>query len=88
MISTILSFFGITLLYTGLLASNRHMTTAILVICAGLLLLTKPAMAALKLFRANYPGVFGAHSPGRRKNPSKTVYLKIVKSEDEKPTIH
>ncbi|MDR3555462.1 MAG: hypothetical protein P4L55_11955 [Syntrophobacteraceae bacterium] len=85
----ILSFFGLTLMYTGFLASAHHMTTGIVATCAGLLLLAKPTLEAVKLFKTQFGG---PSSPlprsGHRKNGEKTVYLKIVKSEDEKPTIH
>ncbi len=89
MISTILAFLGITLIYTGFLASAAHMTTAIVVSCAGLLLIAKPGLEAARLFStrfgaASHPGPRG----GSRKQGAKKVYLKIVKSEDDKPTIH
>ena len=89
MISTILALLGVTLIYTGFLASAGHMTSGITATCAGLLFLAKPALQAAKLFRTH----FGAPPPstprtGSRKRGSQRVYLKIVRSEDEKPTIH
>jgi hypothetical protein len=60
------------------------------VACAGLLLLVKPALEAVKLFRTQLGSA--SHSPrprgAHRRAGTKTVYLKIVKSEDDKPTIH
>jgi hypothetical protein len=89
MISTILALLGITVLYTGFLASPNHMTTGIVATCAGLLLLAKPALEAAKLLRTQYGGG-SHHNPrgGSRKRGPQKVYMKIVKSEDEKPTIH
>lgn len=86
----ILSFFGLTFVYTGFLASAHHMTTGIVATCAGLLLLAKPTLGAVKLFKTQLGGPSSSPLPrgGPRKNGKKTVYLKIVKSEDEKPTIH
>ena len=89
MISTILALLGITLIYTGFLASAHHVTTWIVATCVGLLFLAKPALEAAKILRTQFGG---ASHPGRRggsrKPGPKKVYLKIVKSEDEKPTIH
>jgi glutamine amidotransferase PdxT len=89
MISAILTFFGITLLYTGFLASADHAKTAIAATCAGLVLLAKPALGAVRLLRTH----LGARMSSRRrtahgKKAPQKVYLKIVKSEDERPTIH
>lgn len=85
----ILSFFGLTFVYTGFLASAHHMTTGIVATCAGLLLLAKPTLGAVKLFKTQLGGPTSSlPRSAHRKNDKKTVYLKIVKSEDEKPTIH
>ena len=93
MISTILAFWGLILIYTGFLASAAHVTTAIIATCTGLVLLAKPALEAARLFRtqfggASLPGPRGGFRKQGTKQGTKQVYLKIVKSEDEKPTIH
>lgn len=89
MISAILTFFGITLLYTGFLASADHTKTAIAATCGGLVLLARPVLEAIKLLRAH----LGNHIPpsqrsARGKKAPQKVYLKIVKSEEKRPTIH
>ncbi|MDR3566811.1 MAG: hypothetical protein P4L43_02170 [Syntrophobacteraceae bacterium] len=90
MISTILALLGITLIYTGFLASSAHITTGIVATCAGVVFLAKPALEALKLYRKHFGGApqSGPRGGGSRKRGAQKVYLKIVKSEDEKPTIH
>ncbi len=92
MISAILFFFGITLIYTGFLASGRDMATGLIIACVGLILAVKPAMEAARYFRNHFGPVFptpkrrSSSTPGKPK-PRK-VHLKLVKSEDERPTIH
>ena len=82
-------FFGITLIYTGLLASGRDMTTGLVVACIGLILVIKPALAAVNYCRGHFRG---GRSPQERKpapkHKPKKVHLKIIKSEDDRPTIH
>lgn len=85
-------FFGLTLIYTGfLLASANHMAAGIGASFAGLLLCLRPILDAARFLRGHSMG--GAsprtlpRNATRRARPKK-VYLKIVKSEDDKPTIH
>ena len=89
MISALSFFFGITLAYTGFLVLGRDLTVGIILGCAGLILIINPALRALRYCRTH----FGSGQPQRgprfsRKIKPKKVYLKIVKSEDDKPTIH
>ncbi|MGC9195700.1 MAG: hypothetical protein ACP5IL_09650 [Syntrophobacteraceae bacterium] len=89
MISAILTFFGITLLYTGFLASADHTKTAIAATCGGLALLARPALKAIMFLRARLGGRMPPRQRGARgKKAPQKVYLQIVKSEDKRPTIH
>lgn len=89
MISAILCFFGITLIYTGFLVSGRDLTTGIAVAGAGFILLIKPALAAAKHYGTLFGGGSRPHGPKTaQKARTRKVYIKIVKSEDDKPTIH
>ena len=89
MLSAVLLFFGITFVYTGLLVSDRDVAAALSIAAIGLVLLIKPALEVLKYFRANHTAPPRPRRPRSepRKKP-KIVHLKVVKSEDEKPTIH
>ncbi len=89
MISAVLFFFGITLIYTGFLVSGRDLTTGLAVACMGLILVIKPALDAVSYWRAHFDG--GPRPHGRRvaqKVKTRKVHLKVIKSEDDKPTIH
>lgn len=84
MISVVLFFFGVTLVYTGCLALNRDPAVAFAVGFAGLLLLVKPGLDAVRYWRTHY-----GHGPQwRGKGKPRKIHLKIVKSDDDKPTIH
>ncbi len=89
MISAVLLFFGATLLYTGFLVSARDLTSGLAVAFMGLILLIKPALLGLNYYRFHFGGrpAFGASEKGQKKD-RKVVHLKIVKSGDDKPTIH
>lgn len=89
MISAVSFFFGITLVYTGFLASGRELTTGLAIIFIGLILIIKPTLEAAKYYRTHLGGGLAPHGPKvLRKVKPKKIYLKIVKSEDDRPTIH
>lgn len=89
MLSAFLFFLGITLIYTGFLASARDLITGIAVSCLGLVLIVKPVLDALRYFRTGFGGGPHPHRDKILQNLKvKKVHLKIVKSEDDKPTIH
>lgn len=89
MISAILFIFGITLIYTGVLASERDLTTGLAVACMGLILIFKPALYAARYCLNHFGG--GLNQRGRSvstKIKTREVHLKVVKSKEDKPTIH
>jgi hypothetical protein len=89
MLSAALSLFGITLIYTGFLASGRDPITGLATAFAGLILIIKPSLDALRYCKTNFGG--GPQPHGTKTVPKvkkRKVHLKIVKSEDDKPTIH
>jgi hypothetical protein len=89
MISAALFLFGTTLIYTGFLASGRNLTTGLAVAFTGLIFIIKPALEAVRYCQANFGG--GPRPQGNkteREVKTRKVHLKIVKSEDDKPTIH
>jgi len=89
MISAALFFFGITLIYTGFLASGRDVTAGLAVASVGLILVIRPALDAVSYCRSHFGG---GPRPREDKAPQKAktrkVHLKIIKSEDDRPTIH
>jgi hypothetical protein len=89
MISTVLLFFGTTLIYTGYLASGREPLMGLAVACIGFVLIIKPALDAAKYYRTHFGGVPRPHGQKiSQKAKTRKVCLKVVKSEDDKPTIH
>jgi len=89
MISALLFFFGITLVYTGYLASGRDLSTGLAVAFIGLILVIRPALDAVSYFRDHFGG--GSGPPGPKAPPkarTRKAHLKIIKSEDDRPTIH
>ena len=89
MISPVLFFFGITFIYTGFLASGRDMTTGLVVACIGLILVIKPALDALSYYRNHFESGQRSQEPKpAQKLKTKKVHLKIIKSDDDRPTIH
>jgi hypothetical protein len=89
MISATLFFFGITLIYTGFLASGRDLTTGLAVAFIGLVFVIKPALDALSYCRSHFGGgVRPRENKAPQKVKTRKVHLKIIKSEDDKPTIH
>ncbi len=89
MLSAALLFFGITLIYTGFLASGRDPVTGLAAAFTGLILIIKPALYALRYCKTHFGGGLRPH--GAKTAPkvkTRKVHLKIVKSEDDKPTIH
>ncbi len=95
MLSAALLFFGITLIYTGFLASEHDPVTALAAALTGLILIIKPTFDAVRYCKTE----FGGRPRPQETEPSqklktpprvkpKKVHLKIVKSEDDKPTIH
>jgi hypothetical protein len=89
MISAILFFFGATLIYTGFLAANRDLTIGLAAAFIGLVLIAKPALKILMYLRTHF---FPGRAPGvqekKQKVRTRKTHLKVVKSEDDKPTIH
>jgi len=89
MLSAALLFFGITLIYTGFLTSEHDPVAALAAALTGLILIIKPALYAVRYCRTNFGG-----SPRpqvrkiERKAKTRKVHLKIVKPEDDRPTIH
>jgi hypothetical protein len=89
MISAALFFFGTTLIYTGFLASGRDPITGLAAALAGLVLIVKPALDALRYCRTNFGDAQRPHGTKiEQKVKPRKVHLKIVKSEDDRPTIH
>ncbi|MFZ0929643.1 MAG: hypothetical protein WAN11_13645 [Syntrophobacteraceae bacterium] len=90
MISSALFFFGITLIYTGWLALGRDPSMGLAVALTGLILIIKPALQAVRYCRTNLGG--GPRPQGnkieRKAKTTRKVHLKIVKPEDDRPTIH
>lgn len=89
MISAVSFFFGTTLIYTGYLASGRDLTTGIVVACTGFVLMVKPTLEATRYCMTHFGGSPPPHRSNKpQKAKTRKVYLKVVKSEDDKPTIH
>ena len=89
MISAVLFFFGATLIYTGFLVSGRDLSAGLATTFIGFVLVIKPALDTLKYFRTYFGAGPRPDRPQRRQEgrPRK-IHLKVVKSEDDKPTIH
>jgi len=91
MISAVLLFFGATLIYTGYLmcVPGRQPITGLAIACIGLALIVKPALDAAKHYRTSVTGG-PLHRRLRVSEKLKTrkTHLKVVKSKDNKPTIH
>jgi hypothetical protein len=89
MVSAVSFFFGITLIYTGYLVSARDLTTGIAITFLGLILIVKPTLDAAKYYRSHFGGGPPLRRPNdRQKVKPRKLFLKVVKSEDDKPTIH
>ena len=95
MISALLLFFGATLTYTGYLALERNLATGFAVAVVGLILMIKPALDALRYWktRSGPPLRPREGKPERRGKPEqkgrpRELHLRIVKSDEDKPTIH
>ena len=89
MISVAFFVFAITLIYTGFLVSGRDLITGIAAAAMGLVLIIKPALDAVLYCMSHFGG--GPQPNGSkiaRKVKTRKVHLKVVKSEDDKPTIH
>ena len=89
MITVLLGFFGATFIYTGYLASGRDLSTGLVVGFIGLILMVKPALHVWRYVRINLDTAPrpDMRKHGQEKKPKK-IHLKVVKAEDEKPTIH
>jgi hypothetical protein len=90
MLRAIISFFGATLIYMGFLILNRDLTIALAAALAGLALIAKPALDAVKYLRTYFAAASIPRGPEReqKRRPGKT-HLRIVKPEDDdRPTIH
>ena len=84
-ISAILLFFGTTLAYAGFLAFARDADAGIALFAAGIILLAKPSLEAFRYFRSHFrPGVETTSRSGKRRS----THLRVVRSDEEKPTIH
>lgn len=91
MISAVLFFFGTTLIYTGYLTSGpgRDPMAGLAIACIGLVLIVKPALDTAKYYRTYFGGSPRPRRPSiLQKLRTRKVYLKVMKSEDDKPTIH
>ena len=91
MVSAVLFFFGSTLVYTGYLTSGegRSPVAGFAIVCVGLALLVKPALDLAKYYSIHFGGGARPHRPGiPQKLRTRKVHLKVMKSEDDKPTIH
>ncbi|SPF43755.1 exported hypothetical protein [Syntrophobacter sp. SbD1] len=89
MISAVLFFFGLTLAYTGFLVSGRDLTTGLVIACVGLIVIIKPALHAARYYRSHFGGVPKPHGRSTSQRiKTRKVHLKVVKSGDDKPTIH
>ena len=91
MISAVLFFLGITLIYTGYLTSGpgNDPSTGLVIACIGFVLIVRPALEAAKYCSKHFGGEPLPHRPRTlQKLKTRKVHLKVVKSEDDKPTIH
>jgi hypothetical protein len=89
MIFAALFFFGTTLIYTGILVSGRDLTTGLALAFTGLILIIKPALYAARYCQTHFgSGPRPQGNKSEQKVKKRKVHLKIVKSEDDKPTIH
>jgi hypothetical protein len=91
MISALLLFFGVSLIYTGYLVSvqGQQLPAGLAIACIGVVLAVKPILYALRYYKVNFGGGPGRHIPGAsRKHRTRKEHLKVVKSEDDNPTIH
>jgi hypothetical protein len=89
MISAVLFFFGATLIYTGFLALDRNLAIGLATAFAGLILLVKPALGAMKYWRTHFGAAPRPREPQKeQKGPARKTHLRVVKSEDDHPTIH
>lgn len=77
------------MIYTGWLVLGRNPVMGLAVAFTGLILIIKPALHAARYCRTNLGG--GPRPQGNkieRKAKTRKVHLKIVKPEDDRPTIH
>ena len=91
MISAILFFFGVTLIYTGILTMQHDPAIGLAVAFAGLVLTVKPVLEALRYIRTVSPAEPGPyHRPQKgKKERTAKIHLRVVKSgDDDRPTIH
>ncbi len=85
MISAILLFFGTTLAYAGYLVFARDSGAGLALFAAGIILIAKPAFEAFRYLRSHFrPGLETIKRSGHRRSP----HLRVVRSDEEKPTIH
>ena len=85
----LLLFFGATLTYTGYLATDRNLTVGLVVALAGLIVILRPALDALRYWRTHFssPRRPRGGKPEQRGRP-REIHLKVVRSDRDKPTIH
>ncbi|MGC9966189.1 MAG: hypothetical protein ABSE08_12355 [Syntrophobacteraceae bacterium] len=91
MTSAVLLFFGATLIYTGFLALDRDLTIGLAAALVGLVLLVKPALDALRYWKTHFSAGQRPRPRGpkkEQKDQTKRTHLRVVKSEDDRPTIH
>ena len=76
-------------MYTGFLASAHDLATGLAIACVGLIAIIKPALEAARYYKSHSGGVPKSHGHNVLKRiKTRKVHLKVVKSEDDKPTIH
>ncbi len=84
-ISAILLFFGTTLAYAGDLLLARDFDAGLALIAAGIIFVAKPSFEAFRYLRSHFhPGFETIKRSGHRRSP----HLRVVRSDEEKPTIH
>ncbi|HYA40268.1 MAG TPA: hypothetical protein VEF34_03125 [Syntrophobacteraceae bacterium] len=79
------------MIYTGYLTSGtgHDPFTGLAIACIGFVLIVKPALEAAKYCSTHFGGGPPPHRPRTpQKLKTRKVNLKVVKSEDDKPTIH
>jgi hypothetical protein len=87
MISIILSIFGATFIYAGILAFPQDSRAGIVCALVGLLMVVKPSRDAIQRLRALSGSAPKAGHKDRGRG--KKRHLKVVKTENKhKPTIH
>ncbi len=84
-ISAILLFFGTTSAYAGFLVFPRDSQAGLALFAVGIILLIKPSLEAFRYLRFHLPpGIATVRRSGQRR----PTHLRVVRSDEDKPTIH